>query len=534
MRNKTNCIIQLYEAKRKGRIIELSNHSTEEQGRRKSSFRQPKATWAVAFACIVAFMGLGLVDPILTSIAKELHATASQVELLFTSYMLVTAVMMLITGAVSSRIGPKKTLLGGLFIIVVFALLAGFSGTVTQIIWFRGGWGLGNALFIATALAVIVSVTIGGTATAVIIYEASIGLGLSVGPLLGGWLGGITWRAPFYGVAILMAIGFFAILFLLPNIEKPKQKSSVLDPIKALRFPGLLAMAFTAFFYNYGFYTLFAFTPFVLNMSAMKLGLIFFGWGIAFAIFSVFVAPKVEKRFNLRRIMYVMLLLNTVDLLVMGLTVAAGSPTVNVLGMQWSAKAIIIVSIIVAGIFMGINGTLVTTAVMEVAPVERSVASAAYSFVRFLGGAIAPYLAGKLAEWYNPSISFYAGAITMAIAIIALFCGRKYVGAEKQIHEIKGSGEQAAVSVAIPSMPKRKPVLDNANDNGDFDFRKAIAAIQQGTLQAKERQSDPSMNDQEYREAIRMFMQNGNRKEPDEPMDDQVYREALRRFQHNS
>lgn len=122
----------------------------------------------------------------------------------------------------------------------------------------------------------------------------------------------------------------------------------------------------------------------------------------------------------------------------------------------------------------------------------------------------------------------------MAIAIIALFCGRKYVGAEKQIHEIKGSGEQAAVSVAIPSMPKRKPVLDNANDNGDFDFRKAIAAIQQGTLQAKERQSDPSMNDQEYREAIRMFMQNGNRKEPDEPMDDQVYREALRRFQHNS
>ncbi|WP_369690709.1 hypothetical protein [Neobacillus fumarioli] len=41
-------------------------------------------------------------------------------ELLFTSYMLVTAVMMLITGAVSSRIGPKKALLGGLFIIVVF------------------------------------------------------------------------------------------------------------------------------------------------------------------------------------------------------------------------------------------------------------------------------------------------------------------------------------------------------------------------------------------------------------------------------
>jgi MFS family permease len=517
-----------------------NTQSTIEQGRQRKSIRQPKATWAVAFACVVAFMGLGLVDPILTSIAKELNATASQVELLFTSYMLVTAVMMLITGAVSSRIGPKMTLLCGLFIIVIFSVFAGLSGTVTQIIWFRGGWGLGNALFIATALAVIVSVTIGSTATAVIIYEAAIGLGLSIGPLLGGWLGGMTWRAPFYGVAILMAIGFFAILFLLPNIEKPKQKVSILDPIRALRFPGLLAMAFTAFFYNYGFYTLFAFTPFVLNLSAMKLGLVFFGWGIAFAIFSVFVAQKVEKRFNLRRIMYLMLLLNALDLLILGLTVAAGSQSIDVLGMHWSAKAIIIVSVIVAGIFMGINGTLVTTAVMEVAPVERSVASAAYSFVRFFGGAIAPFLAGKLAEWYNPSMAFYVGAITFVVAIIALFCGRKYVGSDDAIHvknEKNEPSKQVAASVEIPSAETvyQQPALTNAANNAYFDFRKAIQEIQRGTLQPKGRQEhgDQSMTDQEYRKAILMLMQSGKMQEK-EPMDDKVYREALRRFQHNS
>ena len=39
-----------------------------------------------------------------------------------------------------------------------------------------------------------------------------------------------------------------------------------------------------------------------------------------------------------------------------------------------------------------------TQMVMESAPVERPVASAAYSFVRFCGGAIAPFVAGKLAE----------------------------------------------------------------------------------------------------------------------------------------
>ncbi len=71
-------------------------------------WRQPKAVWAVAFACVVAFMGIGLVDPpILKPIAENLDASPSQVSLLFTSYMAVMGVAMLITGVVSSRIGPN-------------------------------------------------------------------------------------------------------------------------------------------------------------------------------------------------------------------------------------------------------------------------------------------------------------------------------------------------------------------------------------------------------------------------------------------
>ena len=58
---------------------------------------------------------------------------------------------MLITGVVSSRIGAKRTLLVGLSLIIVFSALAGTSDTIGQIVGFRAGWGLGNALFIATA-----------------------------------------------------------------------------------------------------------------------------------------------------------------------------------------------------------------------------------------------------------------------------------------------------------------------------------------------------------------------------------------------
>jgi nucleotide-binding universal stress UspA family protein len=62
-----------------------------------------------------------------------------------------------------------------------------------------------------------------------------------------------------------------------------------------------------------------------------------------------------------------------------------------------------------------------TQLVMESAPVARPVASAAYSFVRFCGGAIAPFVAGKLAEHVSVGSPFYLGAGMTAIAVGVLW-----------------------------------------------------------------------------------------------------------------
>jgi MFS family permease len=73
-----------------------------------SPFRQPKAVFAVAFACVVSCMGNGMVVPIIPAISHQLDASPSEVTLLFTSYLVVTAVAMLITNWVSSRLGPSR------------------------------------------------------------------------------------------------------------------------------------------------------------------------------------------------------------------------------------------------------------------------------------------------------------------------------------------------------------------------------------------------------------------------------------------
>ena len=91
-----------------------ANLTRTERSLTPTMWRQPKTVWSVAFACVIAFMGIGLVDPILKPIADDLGASASQVSLLFTSYMAVMGVAMLVTGWVSSRAGAKRTLLLGL------------------------------------------------------------------------------------------------------------------------------------------------------------------------------------------------------------------------------------------------------------------------------------------------------------------------------------------------------------------------------------------------------------------------------------
>jgi predicted MFS family arabinose efflux permease len=377
---------------------------------------QPRAVWAVAFACVIGFMGIGLVDPILKPIADQLQATPSQVSLLFTSYMAVMGVAMLITGVVSSRIGAKRTLLSGLALIIVFSALAGHSGTVGAIVGFRAGWGLGNALFIATALATIVMSARGSTAQAIILFESALGIGIAAGPIVGGQLGSITWRAPFYGVAVLMSIALVATAFFLPKTPPAPRKTSLADPFKALRYPGLLTIAVTALFYNMGFFTLLAFAPFPLAMTASQVGWIFFGWGLLLAFTSVWGAPWLERRFGTVPTIAASLALFAADLVVMALFT--------------EHKMVLVIGIIVAGAFLGINNTLITQAVMGSAPVERPVASAAYSFVRFSGGAVAPYVAGRLGENVSVHAPFWMGAGTVLIAVLVLAAGARHLRGE--------------------------------------------------------------------------------------------------------
>ncbi|MEV0627399.1 MFS transporter [Nonomuraea wenchangensis] len=377
--------------------------------------RQPMSVWATAFAAVVAFMGIGLVDPILPSIAQGLKATPSQVSLLFTSYFLVTAVAMLVTGWVSSRIGGKRTLLAGLALVIVFAALAGTSTSVAELVGFRAGWGLGNALFVATALAVIVGAASGGAESAVILYEAALGLGISAGPLAGALLGDWNWRAPFFGTATLMAVGLVLILTLLKATPKPATKTALSAPIRALAHGGLSTTAFTALFYNFAFFTILAFTPFILGMSAYGIGAVFFGWGVCVALASVFGAPRLQRRIGSVSVLHLALALLAV--------LQVGIAVFGVAGLNAGVVACVVLS----GIPIGLNNTVFTESAMEVSDAPRPVASAGYNFVRWMGGALAPFIATKLGEDIGVAVPYVLGAVCCFVGMMVLYLRRHHL-----------------------------------------------------------------------------------------------------------
>jgi ACDE family multidrug resistance protein len=186
-------------------------------------------------------------------------------------------------------------------------------------------------------------------------------------------------------------------------------------------------MSITALLYNCGVFTMLGHAPFPMELSELQPGFVFFGWGLLVAFFSVVAAPRIQARFGTARSLPAALVLFAVDLLVIGVFIDT----------RW----VLITAVVVAGIFIGINNTLAIQAVMLASPVERPVASAAYGFVRFLGGGLAPFAAGKLAEHWNLHVPFVVGAVAVLAAVGVLATGRAMLAAADAGLHGNGHGE---------------------------------------------------------------------------------------------
>ncbi|MBN8251349.1 MFS transporter [Priestia flexa] len=358
------------------------------------------------FATFLAFMGIGVVDPILPEIAAQIGASHWQVEMLFTSYLLMMAIMMIPAGILASRFGDKRLMVTGLIIVTIFAALCGLSNNIPQLSIFRAGWGLGNSFFFATAMTLLIALS-GEVKQAVGMYEAAIGLGMAGGPLVGGVLGSSSWRLPFIGTSILIFIAFILVLTIVkqPGSSRPRKAAGFKDIIQLYKCKPFTQGALSGMLYYYGFFTVLAYTPLILPISALQIGFVFFGWGLCLAYGSAILAHKLEMKYPPKQVLHISLIIFAVILALLFVT---------------DNTALRIILVMASGLVSGLNNALFTSYVMEVSPYERGITSGGYNFLRWLGAAFAPLLSGVIGHAIAPQAPFLVVASIAVVAFVIM------------------------------------------------------------------------------------------------------------------
>ncbi|MFE7659292.1 MFS transporter [Streptomyces celluloflavus] len=377
---------------------------------------QSATVWSCLFVLFVGLMGVGTVDPLLPSIATHLHASASQVEGLFIGYFLVQAVVMAFSAPLTARFGTRKVISVGLALSCLCAIAVGLSSDIGAISAIRVVWGLGNSLMISSSLAIMMGAATGGAATGVLLYEAALGCGFALGPVFGGTLGQLYWRAPFFGNALLTLCGFICACFVMKHPPRPRGAAGPLPTwwggYKALGRPKVLGVSIISMLYNFGYFMVIAFGPFAIGGSPLVIGMVFVLWGVCFAIGSILLAHPLMAR--LGRIGCTVTTLLVFAVLFLGATLT-GTTGTRVL-------------LVLTGLCIGIQNTLFTTVVVTVDDkTPRWAITGAFNVLRWLGAALAPLTAGYLTAAFGPAGPFRVAAAVQVLALVlALCCTRAF------------------------------------------------------------------------------------------------------------
>jgi EmrB/QacA subfamily drug resistance transporter len=192
--------------------------------------------WALAVLClslVVLGMDNTILNVTLPTLARDLGATASQLQWMVDSYILVFAGLLLSMGALGDRFGRKLALNAGLLVFVAGSAASALAGSAEVLIASRAAMGIGAALIMPSTLSIITNIfppTERGRAIGV--WAGVAGLGIVLGPVVGGWLLERFWWGSVFLVNLpVVALAILAGLPLVPESRDPN--ATPLDPIGA-------------------------------------------------------------------------------------------------------------------------------------------------------------------------------------------------------------------------------------------------------------------------------------------------------------
>ena len=203
-----------------------------------------KRWWTLAIVSVtvlIATIDETIVNVALPSLQRDLEASASELQWMVNSYVLVFGGLLLTMGGLGDRFGRARMLRYGLAVFAISSLGAALAESPSQLIGARAIMGLGGAMMMPATLSIIVNVfEEKEMARAIAIWAMMAGVGVALGPVLGGvLLQNFYWGSIFLVNVPIAAIAIAASLFLVPDSRDPKSRP--LDILGALLSTGAVA-----------------------------------------------------------------------------------------------------------------------------------------------------------------------------------------------------------------------------------------------------------------------------------------------------
>ena len=185
-----------------------------------------------------------ILNTALPTLAEDLHATTTDLQWITDAYTLTFGAMLLVAGALGDRYGRRRALVFGLAVFAAGSVLAATSDSSSALIAARAVMGLGGAFVMPATLSILTSVfPEGERAAAIGAWSGVAGLGIVVGPTLGGFLlEHFAWGAVFWINVPLVAAALTLVLRMIPSLPGQRSEGRLDLFGAALSATGMLAI----------------------------------------------------------------------------------------------------------------------------------------------------------------------------------------------------------------------------------------------------------------------------------------------------